>query len=244
MTENHVRGLMLPSEPGEWVDGWVDPDAALAYALATNDPNEVCRSGAKVAPLFTSSMILSPMFEAQRSLPDEAVVGATGWPHASHQILFYRPLLPGADVKIRARLHSTHQTRAGSLTAVEVDVAEPTGELIVRHYWVNMQTGGTLVEGPRGDPLPDHTFPAGARQHPLGSYAVAVDADQGFRYAGASGDREGHAVSDKVARAEGHPGKILQGMCTLALCSGGVVQCCVDGDPSRLRRLAARFDVE
>ena len=180
MSDTH-RTLMLPDKPREWVDGWVDPDATLAYALATNDPNEVCQSGVKVPPLFTSSMILSTMSEAQDAVPDDAIVGATGWPHASHQIFFYRPLLPGADVKIRARLHSTHQTPAGSLTAVEVDIVEPDGQLIVRHYWVNMHIGGALVGGPGGGPLPDHTFPAAARQHHLSSYTVAIDADQGFR---------------------------------------------------------------
>ena len=64
--------------------------------------------------------------------------------------------------------------------------------------------------------------------------------DQGYRYGGASGDRPDHALDDEAAKAEGFPGKILQGMCTFAMCSGAVIAE-AGGDPGRLRRLAGRF---
>jgi acyl dehydratase len=70
---------------------------------------------------------------------------------------------------------------------------------------------------------------------------VSVDRDQAFRYAGVSGDRVGHAISDDIAQIEGYPGKILQGMCTFGLASGALVDLLADGDPYRLSRLAVRF---
>ena len=44
--------------------GRVDADAAIAYALATNDPNEMCVRGQAVPPLFTVSFLLDAVHEA------------------------------------------------------------------------------------------------------------------------------------------------------------------------------------
>jgi acyl dehydratase len=48
-------------------------------------------------------------------------------------------------------------------------------------------------------------------------------------------------MDDEIAREQGYPSKILQGMCTFALCSRAVVGIGASGDPRRLRRLAGRF---
>jgi acyl dehydratase len=226
----------------EWVEGEVDADAALAYALASNDPNEVLRRGEAVPPLFMSSLVLPVMNHAtRRSVPKSAVTGPRGGVHGEHQVFFRRHLRPGQAVRMRANVHSARQTPAGALVAVEVDVCDLDGALLVRHYWVNLRTGCTLVDGAVGPDLPPHAFPARARERHFASYSVYVDADQGFRYAGASGDRPPHAISDERAKLEGYPGKILQGMCTFALASGGVVKVGGESDPLRLVRIAARF---
>lgn len=226
----------------DWVDGWIDPDAAAAYAVATNDPNEIYRSGLAVPPLYTASIVREVMVDARRAfLPDEAIAGTTGGVAAEHQVVFHRPLLPCMAVKTRARIHSARQTPAGALTHIEIDICDLDEHLLRRHYWANMQVGGTLVEGPVGPQTPDHTFSDESRQRHSGTYGVYVDPDQGFRYAGVSGDRPPHSISDEMAKLEGYPGKILQGLCTFGLCSGGVVEFGADGDPSRLRHLAARF---
>jgi acyl dehydratase len=68
-----------------------------------------------------------------------------------------------------------------------------------------------------------------------------VDRDQTFRYAGVSSDHIGHAIDDAVAHSEGYPSKILQGLCTFAMCSGALVDIAAGSDPRRLRRLAGRF---
>ncbi len=84
-------------------------------------------------------------------------------------------------------------------------------------------------------------MPPPAARRLLGSHAFEIAPDQGFRFAGASGDRVGHSVDDEMARREGFPGKILQGLCTLSMCSGAVVEIGAAGDPDRVRRFAGRF---
>lgn len=66
-----------------------------------------------------------------------------------------------------------------------------------------------------------------------------VDRYRPIYYAAASGDFNPIHVDPAVGRLAGHPGVILQGMCTFAwladACAGYL------GDPGRIRRVAARF---
>ena len=48
-------------------------------------------------------------------------------------------------------------------------------------------------------------------------------------------------VDNDVAKSVGLPGIIAHGLCTMAMCSQGIIKTLADGDPSRLRRLAVRF---
>jgi acyl dehydratase len=67
------------------------------------------------------------------------------------------------------------------------------------------------------------------------------DDDQTYRYAEASGDRTAFHLDDDVARAAGHPGKIVHGLCTMAMASRAIVSVVCEGDPARLARIAGRF---
>src|SRR2546427_415173 len=70
---------------------------------------------------------------------------------------------------------------------------------------------------------------------------VHVDDDQTYRYRDASGDTMPIHVDNDVAKSVGLPGIIAHGLCTMAMCSQGIIKTLADGDPSRLRRLAVRF---
>ena len=118
-------------------------------------------------------------------------------------------------------------------------VRTEAGVPLVEHLWSTLHIGGT-IDADLGPRLADHTFPPSARSRPIRSMTFDVTVDQGFRYAGASGDRIGHSIDDEIARSEGYPGKLVQGMCSFAMCSGAVVAI-AGGDPARLRRLAGRF---
>lgn len=221
-------------------EGRVDPDAAVAYALATNDPNEAYLRGAAVPPLYTSSLILGALHEAVEASVERWSLGERGSVHGEHDLRLFEPVRPGMHLRWRARTRNATQTPAGVLVTQSVLVCDLEDRPLVEHLWSTLYMGGH-IECDLGDRPPDHTFHPQARQRPLGTYSTDMALDQGFRYAGASGDRVGHAISDEQARAEGFHGKILQGLCTFAMCSGGVVAHAAGGDPSRLRRLAGRF---
>jgi acyl dehydratase len=221
-------------------EGRIDADAAYAYALATNDPNPAYLSGEAVPPLFTASLVLEAEHEAVLACAATgAVQGARLGVHGSHQVRLLGSVVPGMAVGWRATTHSAHQTPAGALVTQQILVTADDGRPLVEHLWSTIHVGGTIAADV-GPPLPDHTFPPAARERPAGSVRRFVTRDQGFRYAGASGDRIGHSLDDEVARAEGFPSKIVQGLCTFAMCSGAVVEL-AGGDPARLRALAGRL---
>lgn len=219
----------------------IDEDAVAAFALATNDHNPRYLDGTAVPPLFTTTTILETTWESQRLSADLVdISGTTGSVHGQHDVYFHGRVVPGMTVRSQGATYCARQTPAGVLVVQRIIVSDPDDGPLVEHRWSNFHIGATIA-GELGPPPGDHTFPEDARQSPVGSRVVPVDRDQAFRYAGVSGDRVGHAISDDIAQIEGYPSKILQGMCTFGLASGAVVDLVADGDPYRLTRLAVRF---
>jgi hypothetical protein len=145
----------------------------------------------------------------------------------------------GSQLHWAATAYNARQTKGGVLLVKQIVVSGADGP-VIEHLWSNFFIGGKIDE--EFGPAPaDRTFPGDARSKLAASRTVGVQRDQTFRYAGVSGDHVGHAIDDEMARAEGRPGKILQGMCTFGLASGAVVDLVAGGDPDRLARLAVRF---
>lgn len=221
--------------------GRIDADAALAYALATNEPNGAFLDGGLVPPLYTVALIQPAFAEAMDLCADPgAIRGGRGGVHAEHDLFFFEPVRPGMAVRWQAATYGARQTPAGVLVTQRILVSDTEGTPLVEHYWSSMLLGAT-IDADTGPAPPDHTFPSDARGRPIGIHTFEVGRDQSYRYAGVSGDRAPHSLDDEAARQEGFPGKILQGLCTFAMCSGAAVKVGAHGDPARLRRLAGRF---
>ena len=219
----------------------VDADHVVAFALATNDPNPRYLDGDAVPPLFTVTLILDAFQKPLVEFDERAVTSrASVSVHGQHDVWFHRPVIPGTPIRYGVGFHGATQNRGGVLITRRLVLCDAEGGLLVEHFWSSIHIGARL-DGNVGSAPPDHAFPESARVHPVGRKSVPVDRDQTFRYAGVSGDHNGHAVDDEIARREGYPGKILQGLCTFALTSGAVVDVAAGGDPGRLRRVAARF---
>ncbi|MGX7678182.1 MaoC/PaaZ C-terminal domain-containing protein [Jatrophihabitans sp. DSM 45814] len=219
----------------------VDPDAAVAFALATNDPNHACLDGSAVPPLYTGAMIrLASVLGGQRLIESGAITGARHAVHGEQDVYFLKAIEPGATLRWNTTTYSVRQTRPGVVVTQKAVVTDANGVPVVEHFWSNVHLGGT-VNAESGPDLAGHAFPSEARANLIGSHEFELSADQVYRYAGVSGDHVAHAVDGEAARAEGFPGRILQGLCTMAMCSGAVVKLAADGDPDRLRRLACRM---
>jgi acyl dehydratase len=221
--------------------GRIDPDAAKAYALATNDPNRVYAEGLAVPPLYTVSLALPALLEGTRRAADDgAIRGARGGVHGEHDVFFHQSARPGMELRWTSLTHCATVTGAGTMVTQRIVLIDEADTPVIEHLWSTLYIGGA-IDAPLGPALPDHTFPEHARAHPLGSYDFDVTGDQTFRYAGASTDHGPVHVDDEAARSVGFPSKFLQGLCTLAMCSGAVVRVAADGDPQSLRRFAGRF---
>lgn len=222
-------------------EGRIDEDATVAFALATNDPNEICRQGRAVPPLYTVSLILPAYMEAQQKAADPgAIRNVRGGMAGGHDVHIINPLRAGMEVSWQATTYNARQTAKGAVVTQRIVVSDREGAPLVEHFWWSFLIGGEIDEDV-GPDLADHRFPAGVRERIVATHTIEVARDQGFRFAGVSGDHNPHSMDDEAARREGFPGKILQGMCTFAMCGGAIVKVGAGGDPNRLRRLAGRF---
>lgn len=222
-------------------EGRIDPDAVAAFALATNDPNPLYLAGRAVPPLYTACLVGAAQHEAQEL--SGSLVAVTGWRgtvHGEHDTYFWAPVRPGMDLRWTAVTHSVRQKSTGVVVVQRITLADISGDRLVEHFWSDFFIGGQVASELGPDPA-DSGVPASDQLAPNGSCTISVDRDQAYRYAGVSGDHAGHAMDDAIARSEGYPGKILQGMCTFSLVSAALVDLLAEGDPYRFRRLAVRF---
>jgi acyl dehydratase len=232
--------LRVGSRSNEF-EGWADEDAVAAFALATNDPNDRYLRGEAAPPLFTAGLIMPALWESQEGSGErESVTGASTSVHGEHDVIFAGVIKPGSALRWQASTFGCRQLPGGVLITHRIVVSGADGAPLVEHLWTNFHVRG-VIGGDLGEQPADHTFPEDARSRPAGTRTIAVDRDQTYRYGGVSGDRIGHALDDEIARSEGYPRKILQGMCTFGICSGAMVDLGAGGDIARLRRFAGRF---
>jgi acyl dehydratase len=216
----------------------LDADRALAYAAATNDDNEAYTSGRLVPPVFA----VVPAFEnvgevGAEVIPPENLLSLV---HGEQDIHLHRPLVPGMTLHSKATFLSARAGSTGTRVVTRVASTDDTGALVAEQYFTIFLRGLTDAES-AGPDKPSHDFPEEVRDKPVGTFTIHVDDDQTFRYRDASGDMNPIHVDDEVARSVGLPGKILHGLCTMAMTSQAVIKTVAGGDPSRLRRLAVRF---
>jgi acyl dehydratase len=212
-----------------------------AFARATNDDPARYTGGDAVPPLFTAQFVLgAQLFASVDTNPEPEVDNFSISLHGEHDVFFHRPIRSGMELQSGFEFVSAHQRPGGVAATSRFVLFDEEGRLAVEHYWTNFYVGGTIATDV-GAPPPDHTFDEEARRRPLASTTVTVDRDQTYRYAGVSHDHAPHAIDEAAAWREGYPGKILQGLCTFALCSVALVHLVAERDPNRLRRLAGRF---
>lgn len=216
----------------------VDPELALAYALATNDDN----------PRYAAGECAPPLFGVAAAAP--AVNGVyhqmfTEYPyidliHVGEDCLFHRGIAPGDTLVVVAAMLSIRPSPLGALLTHKTTITDEHGRPVQDNY------GTVLVPSLRevaasGEAAPDPTVIGLRRSRPRHERSVELTDDQAFRYCAGSGDWQPIHYSDDAARAAGLPGVVLHGMCTMALCAAGVTDLVAEGDPNRLARLAVRF---
>lgn len=112
---------------------------------------------------------------------------------------------------------------------------ERDGELVVE------AVSELFVRGTSGSGGQKKKHEAEAQGECVYEHEQVIESDQSVRYAHASGDMNPLHTSDEFAREAGLPGKILHGLCTMAIGVGAVIDGLCEGEVSRLERVSVRF---
>ncbi|HJN72895.1 MAG TPA: SDR family NAD(P)-dependent oxidoreductase [Myxococcota bacterium] len=204
----------------------------IAYAEATSDPNPGIRSGERAPPLVS----VLPLIRLAGMIVLDPELGADvlRLVHGEQDLRFHAPVPSGVPLKVDGVLAQVETKDSGELLRIEQTLVGPEGLLVsaVTSFFIRAATRSGAKR----------TRPPERVDAPAFSRTVDVAADQSLRYAAASGDQNPIHTDDATARAAGHPGMILHGLCTMAFAGQAVVEEHLGGDVSRLRRLKVRFD--
>lgn len=227
-------------QAGDPVEFEVEKDRIIAYAEATNDSLPQHTSGDYAPPVFavvSAFQSLAPI--AGEIAPPEDLMRVV---HGQQDFIFHKPILPGSKLSTVSTCIGV-QGRSSGVTCVVKGVShDENGELICEQYMTSFFRGSQL-EGSHGEEAPDHSFDESIRGNaPLAVVDATYDKDQTFRYSPASGDPMPIHLDDDFAKAMGFPGIIIHGLCTMAMTSWAVIENTCPEDPSRLKRLAVRFN--
>lgn len=201
----------------------VRDDALRAYADATG--------GRTAGPVFAIVPAWETIPAASRSVSSDDARRRIV--HAAQDLHLHQPIEAGMALNTTAAPIGLFARRSGAALVIRAQT-RVDGELVAEQYVTELFRG---LEPPeeRGEPAP--TVPDAARDGDPHESSFAVAPDQAERYALASGDHNPIHLDEEAARAVGLPGRILHGLCTMAL-AGRAVEEVAGREPSRL---AVRF---
>jgi acyl dehydratase len=209
-----------PGEPHRYD---VTEDALHAYAQATG--------GGAAGPVFAIVPAWETIPAASRSVASDDARRRIV--HAAQDIHVHASIEAGMSLVTTATPIGIFARRSGAALVIRAATRDD-GRLVAEQYVTELFRGLEAGED-RGEPAPD--VPAGAREGEPREAAFEVAGDQAERYAEASGDHNPIHLDEEAARAVGLPGRILHGLCTMAL-AGRAVEQVAGREPTRL---AVRF---
>jgi acyl dehydratase len=209
-----------PGEPHRYD---VTEDALNAYAQATG--------GGAAGPVFAIVPAWETIPAASRSVASDDARRRIV--HAAQDIHVHAPIEAGMSLVTTATPIGIFARRSGAALVIRAETRDD-GRLVAEQYVTELFRGLEAGED-RGELAPD--VPAGAREGEPRQAAFEVAGDQAERYAEASGDHNPIHLDEDAARAVGLPGRILHGLCTMAL-AGRAVEQVAGREPTRL---AVRF---
>lgn len=226
------------TEPKEFV---VERDRLIAYAEATNDDLPQHASGDLASPVFNVVPPFEGLFPLIGTLvPNEVLMRVV---HGMQDFRFHKPITPGMTLSVRGAGIGVQAKSSGTTLVIKSETRDAATDELVCEQLMTSFFRGVIAEASAGVGPDDHAFPESVRgSDPIAVVEQTFDADQTFRYSPASGDPMPIHLDDDFAKSVGLPGIIIHGLCTMAFTSVAALKTVAPEDPSRLKRLAVRFN--
>jgi len=223
------------------VETRVTREAIRSYALACNEDNprylDAAAPGGIIAPpIFGVVVTLESLLRA--SGDPEVGVDVMRLLHGEQEMELLAPIRPDDIITSRSRIAKIETRATGEALDIEITAHNQNREPVLR------AVTGIFIRGAKRERT---AAASGAREpsrpegEPMVVMSQAIDRDQTFRYAEASGDRNPIHLDENVARMVGLPGIIVHGLCTMAFVARVMVDALCDRDPTWLKRLRVRF---
>lgn len=217
----------------------VTTEAMMKYARAYNEDNpwflDEGRPGGIIAPPMFGVVVSWFAVGSVVADPDLRV-DLLHLLHSEQDMQFFRPIQPGDMITSQGKVLSIGEKAAGETLVVEVNCRNRREEEVQKILFT------VFIRGKRNrkkrEEKPAEETPVG---EPLLRVSQAIDQDQTYRYAEASGDHNPIHVDENVARMAGLSGIIVHGLCAMAFTSKIIIDRLCGNDPRRLRRLRVRF---
>jgi len=218
----------------------IEPDSIRRYALATNEKNPRYLSAKSdvdiVPPPLYSVVFLPGILDQLVNDAEQMQLNILRVVHAEHQMIWKDVFRVGDQIHTTAKI--VNMESRGTNEILDLLIHCKRKDVVVVEMNYRLLIRGKKKEGEEKaskEPL------APEKGKVVVKHKTKVTADQGVRYAQASGDHNPIHVSDEIARSVGLPRAILHGLCTMALASQAIVDGLIKGDPTQLKSMSVRF---
>jgi acyl dehydratase len=220
----------------------------LAYAAGIGDTNaryfdDAAEAGILAHPMFIVA-VEWPVALTLRQHPGFKIPREEGMRgvHAGQDVTFHRPIRPGDRLRTTATIVQVRHIRPGAFVLIRYETVDAASQEPVVTSYSSTIYRDVEVEGPdsgiaESPPLPASTLDETACQEVV----VAVPREAPHVYTECADIWNPIHTERRVALAAGLPDIILHGTATYALAASQLINRCAAGDPTRLKRLAARF---
>ncbi len=162
--------------------------------------------------------------------------------HYTEMIEWFRPMLPGEDLRIEGEVNAILPHRAGAHMILEYRATDRSGNLVFVER-TGAMIRGISCSGARRctDPFPPDPAEIRENNGPLWEKIIHIGPLAAHIYDGCADIHFPIHSSIAFARMVGLPGPIYQGTATLAHALREIIQQEADNDPRRARALRCRF---
>lgn len=228
----------------------IDPRWTMAYAAALGDLKP-CYMDTRAPKSFIAHPIFPVCFEWPVVVEMAAHLHGTELKaeesrravHATHDLIIHRPIRPPEKLTTRASVVAVERRKPGAFQVMKLETVDETGATVCTSLYGTIYRG-VEVSGPDKSMATKTDLPRAKDPAPQNDAGSRIHIDGGLAHIYTECARIHNPIHTdlKVARDAGLPALILHGTATLALAVSRIIESHLGGDPSRVARVAGRFN--